>query len=618
MIKKITLSVVIALSLLSTTSAQDFNVESITDIEIQNTSLQEFTGKVKVKNTGTETEEFSVTKIAGQVHINGIPVISNNTLTIDDVTFDEPTGTITAYHSTYTNIIIPESFNIDGTDINITRIAARAFQEKSLETVQLPNTIVFIGEYAFAWNQISELEISNSLTEIGERVFHSNKLTSVSIPNSVLTLGTGAFSENEINNITFSSNLNTIGIEAFCNNSLETVNVPCPVTTVAKGAFSSNDLTEVTLPEGLVRIGEAAFFLNKITSVNIPESITCIEKQAFTHNNLTSIEIPALVDTIGMAAFYNNKITNLDLPEGLKSIERSAFAHNELATITIPTSVVNIEGAVFNWNMITHINNEQANGLIYARNSDGSEDLTRLVSYGGANHNLDFIPEGVTTIVDFALNETKLTSIVLPESITEIGDYAIGYNDISSLVIHDNVTKMGDHAFSNNSLTSFVCPKNLRSMGDYAFWYNDLTSVQLSSKLSSIGKKAFEGNNLTAITLPAWPSVDITWLDGTGQSYYDGDQITDWVTSYRRFDNIVAFMDADGTVLLTDANVSEIIPPVTTPPAGMWFVEWNTKQDKTGNTIRDFDNIFSDLYVYAQYDYMTEIKENKTENTNIY
>ncbi len=63
MIKNITLLIVIILNLLSNTYAQDFTVESITNIENQYTRLQKFTGKVTVKNTGTGTEKFSVTNV---------------------------------------------------------------------------------------------------------------------------------------------------------------------------------------------------------------------------------------------------------------------------------------------------------------------------------------------------------------------------------------------------------------------------------------------------------------------------------------------------------------------------------------------------------------------------
>ena len=43
-----------------------------------------------------------------------------HTLTINDVTFDAATGTITDYTAGYTNIIIPASFNVDGIDISVT------------------------------------------------------------------------------------------------------------------------------------------------------------------------------------------------------------------------------------------------------------------------------------------------------------------------------------------------------------------------------------------------------------------------------------------------------------------------------------------------------------------
>lgn len=78
------------------------------------------------------------------------------TITIDDVNFNE--GVINDYTGNfkgYSDIIIPNSFN----DIPVISIDEHSFRDNSLDTVILPSSIEYIGEWAFYNNNFEALNL---------------------------------------------------------------------------------------------------------------------------------------------------------------------------------------------------------------------------------------------------------------------------------------------------------------------------------------------------------------------------------------------------------------------------------------------------------------------------
>ena len=55
--------------------------------------------------------------------------------------------------------------------------------------------VVAIGDRAFAWDQLTNVIIPNSVETIGYYAFRDNQLTDVVIPNSVETIAKSAFDE---------------------------------------------------------------------------------------------------------------------------------------------------------------------------------------------------------------------------------------------------------------------------------------------------------------------------------------------------------------------------------------------------------------------------------------
>ena len=67
-----------------------------------------------------------------------------------------------------------------------------------ITSVAIPNSVIRIGNLAFADNHLTAIEIPDSVTHIGQNAFARNWLRSLAIPDSVTHIGQGAFLYNQI------------------------------------------------------------------------------------------------------------------------------------------------------------------------------------------------------------------------------------------------------------------------------------------------------------------------------------------------------------------------------------------------------------------------------------
>ena len=165
-------------------------------------------------------------------------------------TYEEVEGgiSITGYNTKggY-DVVIPS--NINGK--KVVEIATKAFQNKQLTSVTIPEGITSVGYAAFSGNQLTSVIIPNSVTNIYVHAFSENQLTSVTIPNSVTS----------------------IGQSAFCDNQLTSVTIPSSVTSIGDYAFKSNQLTSVTIPSSVTSIGKRTFFKDNSSNPNLTKII---------------------------------------------------------------------------------------------------------------------------------------------------------------------------------------------------------------------------------------------------------------------------------------------------------------------------------------------------------
>lgn len=219
----------------------------------------------------------------------------------------------------------------------------------------------------------------------------------------------------------FAFNSSTGAITSYYNNEgNNSANPACPKDVVIPSSIG-----------GVPVVTVGGFAMKSIQSVVIPNSVTAIG--GFDHNSIKSLTIPNSVKTINGLAFFRNQISSLSLPASLTSIAGGAFNENKLP------------------------DNE---AFIYARKPDGSEDKTKLVSYGGSKKSGIVIPSNVTSIELRGMYYSSISSVTIPESVVSIGDYAFAQNSLSSVTFQgNNPTSIGTNAFLHNSpLASISLP----------------------------------------------------------------------------------------------------------------------------------------------------------------
>ncbi len=439
---------------------------------------------------------------------------------LNDIYFDETTGTILKYVGQDKDVIIPSIIN----GVTVTHIGGHAYQSLSLTSVSIPNSVTEIGAYAFSNNLLASLTLPESIVTIGPGAFATNVLTTLTIPDSVEMVGYCAFMYNEFTSITIPASVLEIGNGAFAWNDISNITIlgdetrfsdvwedlgfarelnPAyvidqgyvfdPIThTIVDYIGSEVNLMIPSLINYIAvsKIGEAAFINCGLESVILPSSVTIIGEDAFRSNNLTSIVMPEGLVSIELAAFSGNLLTNITFNDSIEYIGAYAFSDNQLTSVDIPTTIDILTEGVFRYNMLTSI--------------DIPDNILTIDPYAFYDNQLTSvdIPVTVEEIGHSAFSHNLLTSVVIPDTGLTIGDYAFAYNEFTSITLPEAMIVVPSGLFSNNKLETIAFSNDVISIGDFAFNGNLLTTIDLPDKVEYIGFGAFMHNNLESLVLP--------------------------------------------------------------------------------------------------------------------
>lgn len=495
-----------------------------TNITTDNTCFSYNASGVITKYDYSCGNEVSIPESIDGVNIKSIAnnafVASDNTKPLQSINMENASYLTTFSFSDFTNLkhaTLPRT---------LVEIPQKAFFNCPLTTINLPDTVEKIDNYAFKGTSLSgSLYLPKSLKTIGVGAFDSLKLTgTLTIPDSVTTISNEAFYNNKFTKLVIGQNssLTTIGNNAFRNNQISNaIALPKSVTTLGNNTFCDNSIPELALNYGLKSIGSYAFGANKITgTINIPVTVEKIAAQAFKSNQIEAVIFNknSALTTLGSWVFAQNKISNvIMIPKNLKVIQEFTFWSNIISGVTFEegSQLKSIGKRAFQAN-------RDSNGatITGSLNIPPSVESIGSMAFKEALKNIDELNFGensqLKTISNAAFASSHIKKVTIPKSVTTMErnmsqGAAFESAGIEELIFEEGsqLETIDNAVFSQNSISKVVIPKSVKTINSRAFYRNRISSLTFEegSQLTTIGDEAFNNNSLTNDGLGKLPST---------------------------------------------------------------------------------------------------------------
>lgn len=451
-----------------------------------------------------------------------------------------------------------------------------------LASAVIPETVVSIGDYAFAYRKnLSEIAIPSSVTAIGSYAFaNCENLKTIEVSESVKSIQSCVFKSCvSLTKATWRT-LVSVPDSAFEGCSALTDVKLSNVAKIGERAFSGCiGLKEIILPQSLTEIGEYAFNKTALASITLPQSIDKVGNGWFLGcKYLETVNFDGKIKEIGESAFSGCiSLKSFEIPSSVVSIGNSAFLDcTSLKNIEIPSSVVSIGNFAFN----------------------GCSALSEVL-----------FNEGLKTIGEEAFGKCKsLSSVQWPLSLKEIGRCAFTNTSFPEIYVPKSI-KQGSNIFARSrrtrsmlnsttldSLIDDFIPNSIDTLEYAALKWSHYKPVVMTDIMGHLGLR--ETDLFTKLTLYVADNehIEEKWLD-----YYNMHKV-----------NVIygCELDADGAVYSVTASADGIVAPrpdeINAPRKhGYTFGGWVTYDD-SGNidktyTEKEILSLPKGITVYANW-----------------
>lgn len=234
------------------------------DIDYDYLSCKEFN---EIFKKGFILKNKSIKTLKNEIE-NGILKIPDRVVNISEKYFD--------FCKEFTTLILPNSLKI---------INYCGFSHSNIKEVIIPENVEYLGNYCFFnCNMLSKITLNNKLKHIGEACFMNNNISNINLPNTLIDLLPYTFYHSSLQNITIPEGITHIGNKCFenCNN-LTKVIFPDSLLIIDNNAFKNCIIKDMFLPENLKVIGDLSFSGNLIKYIYIPESIITLGINSFSN-----------------------------------------------------------------------------------------------------------------------------------------------------------------------------------------------------------------------------------------------------------------------------------------------------------------------------------------------
>ena len=239
-------------------------------------------------------------------------------------------------------------------DDSIPEQAFMMYSDPKLDSIALPRNLRAIGDMAFYYTAIREINLPTSVRNVDRGAFTKCiNVTQVEIPEGVENIGGQCFAEcHNLERVSFPSTIKSIGKAVFraCPYIRE-IRLAEGIKGIGEGVFQDLPLLEqMTIPQSVEHIGSWAFYYNVgLRSLALPAQLEAIQQYTFYEcSRLCDVAWPTELRIIYECAFRNCGFTTLALPEKLETIANGAFSGNsELTRLVLPESLREIGNGAF-------------------------------------------------------------------------------------------------------------------------------------------------------------------------------------------------------------------------------------------------------------------------------
>lgn len=468
-------------------------------------------------NNGTKgyfSDSFSYSFTAGETYIitynsTSSSLIFRETNIFDSEILSDGTLRLRRYISSEEILTIPSEF--DGKKVTVIGENMLYRWGCNVEKLIIEDGITKIESGALRADKLKAVELPESLIEIGNNAFSSADLTSIKIPSNVKFIGKSAFMDctnlTEVD-LSEATGLEQIGANAFkyCYK-LKEIILPSSVNKIDSEAFLyCENLDRVVFGENNITFGEKIFYNCKnLKNVTLPEKQTEISDYMFCGcTDLREIKLNECLEKIGEQAFASCGLEGIVLPENLEEIGERAFLNSKsIREIVIPEKVTVLYGDTFyGCEALEKVQFKGENVKI------GDDSF----SYCYALEEITF-ENSVSEIGASAFQYCKaLKNIDFGDSLTEIGMYAFEYcSALTEITLPENLTTINSNVFSEcSSLESVTIHGEVKTI-DFRSFYNciSLESINIPKSVSKIGISAFENTKISIENLVFQNPVEI-------------------------------------------------------------------------------------------------------------
>ena len=372
----------------------------------------------------------------------------------------------------------------------VTEIAANVFSGYRMVTVNLPDSLKYIGSNLFQeCKNLTTVNFGENVISMGYRVFDG----CTSLQNIVLPEGVNKISEQMFYNCTALESVTANGAVTICKEAfagctaLNSVKFSENMTTIEDKAFyGCTVLKTISLTNSLTSVGEQAFQgCVHLESIGISgESITSLGKSAFSGTALNTFTFSSELKKIPYRVFSNAKIIEVIISKGVEEIGSSAFANCvSLENADLPESIEKIgEEAFYRCENLTGTLTIEENIKIIDLNAFEGTGYYELYFNAGANssdYDLDSAFSGMNNVKKIVVGSrtTKIgfrwfhdlinvTEVVVSDGVKEIGQYAfLNCSSLKDISLPDTVTKIDEYAFEGcTGIEEFTVPKGVKGL----------------------------------------------------------------------------------------------------------------------------------------------------------